>query len=188
MLQKYTSRLILGVKAILDKLLKNILNRESKIYVLDYNTFVVRLLRFIFIVYTIFLSHQLLFGSERLLARNILISNRNTYINWIPFNTISLYFEHFEYFKFWDWISNIFGNVIIFMPIGALLPSILSKHNKVMFTLGIGFFLSLSIEIAQYYFCLGVFDVDDLILNVLGVILGYVFYKIITNAIKTMLK
>lgn len=151
---------------------------------LDYKTIMVKFLRFAFIVYTIFLAQQLLFGSERFLARDIMISNRDIYINWIPFSTISMYIEHFEYFKFWDWISNMFGNVMVFMPIGILLP-IISKYRRFIFTFGIGFLMSLSIEIAQYYLCLGVFDVDDIILNVFGVVLGYMVYKVTKRIIKS---
>ncbi len=167
----------------MDKILKTLLNGKTQIVVLDYKTITMRFLRFVFIIYTIFLAQQLLFGSARFLARDVLISNRDLYINWVPFNTISMYIKHFEYFKFWDWISNIFGNVIIFMPIGILLP-IISKYKSLIFSLGIGFLMSLTIEIAQYYLCLGVFDVDDIILNVFGVILGYIVYKITGRIIK----
>lgn len=170
----------------MDKIIKSLLNKETKVYVIDYQAYVVRFLRFLFILYTIFLSQQLLFGSERFLARDILISNRDLYINLVPFNSIALYINHFHYFNLWDWIINIFGNVLIFVPIGILMPCISSKYKSFLFTFGTGLTMSVTIEVAQYYLCLGVFDVDDMILNVFGVVLGFIFYKIIKKIRPTL--
>lgn len=46
------------------------------------------------------------------------------------------------------------------------------------------FILSLVFEIIQLLTALGDFDVDDILLNVLGAVLGYLFYQIFTRFMK----
>ena len=46
-----------------------------------------------------------------------------------------------------------------------------------------GFLLSLTVEVIQLISKVGCFDVDDLILNTLGAVLGYVFF-VISNHIR----
>lgn len=162
-------------EVVLERILRTIFNdRENTFIVLDFKKHIVR---FTFYSYTIFLLYKLLLGSQRLLAREILVANRDVYLNLIPFRTISRYFEYFSYFKLWDWISNIFGNVLIFVPIGLLLPFMLKRPHKFLYTMGIGLLMTLNIEILQHFLGLGVFDVDDIILNVFGVALGFLFFK-----------
>ncbi len=73
---------------------------------------------------------------------------------------------------------NLFGNVICFIPFGIFLPAI-SRHFKsfVRVTVLAALF-SLFIESVQLYFKVGIFDVDDLMLNTLGGMIGYIIYKI----------
>lgn len=73
---------------------------------------------------------------------------------------------------------NLFGNIICFIPFGIFLPAI-GRHFKsfVRVTILAAFF-SLFIESIQLYFKIGIFDVDDLMLNTLGGMIGYVIYKI----------
>lgn len=77
----------------------------------------------------------------------------------------------------------IIGNIIMLMPVGILLPFNLKK-NKFKTTLIIGFLITFSIEFMQLIFKRGLFETDDLIDNTLGVVLGYLIYKIICTIIK----
>lgn len=72
---------------------------------------------------------------------------------------------------------NIIGNIVMFMPIGFLLPLIYTKINSYKKVLVIGFCTSLLIELSQLFLTRGT-DVDDLILNTLGSILGYLAFTI----------
>lgn len=79
---------------------------------------------------------------------------------------------------------NVIGNTAMFMPIGIIWPSVfrnLNTHAKVI-TAGVG--LSLFIEILQLPFFDRVSDIDDLLLNSLGFILGYGLYLIVKTAAK----
>ncbi len=65
------------------------------------------------------------------------------------------------------------GNIICFIPFG-MLTSLISK-KKISFSkmLVWGFILSLAIEATQYILGTGISEIDDLILNTVGVLLGY---------------
>lgn len=73
---------------------------------------------------------------------------------------------------------NFFGNILLFIPIGALLVLLSYKCQKLYVTLSIGMGISLLIEIIQLFEFRGT-DVDDLILNTIGVFLGYIVGKLI---------
>lgn len=72
-------------------------------------------------------------------------------------------------------LKNTLGNIAIFIPMGILIPA-LRKSSDAKKTIVIGFLTSLGIEIFQYIFALGAMDIDDLILNTLGVVLGCLIY------------
>ncbi|QJD86853.1 VanZ family protein [Cohnella herbarum] len=95
--------------------------------------------------------------------------------NTTPFHQIS---ENMQMNSGQDFL-NLVGNVALFMPLGVFL-FILLKNNglSIVGVMVLSFVLSLSLECAQAVFSLGVFDVDDLILNACGGLLGYLLYKI----------
>lgn len=74
-------------------------------------------------------------------------------------------------------VLNLGGNVAGFMPFGFILP-IVSRRGRAWYNAFLlGFFLSLCIESTQLVFKVGSFDVDDLLLNTVGGILGFLSYK-----------
>ena len=76
---------------------------------------------------------------------------------------------------------NIGGNIVAFMPFGFLVAA-LSERKQNFFTILIKTLLfSFTIEVIQYFTKTGAFDVDDLILNTLGGVLGYFCYLYITK-------
>ena len=75
-------------------------------------------------------------------------------------------------------ISNLFGNIAIFMPFGFLVPILGRKKRKFWFTALASFELSLSVECIQLITKTGCFDVDDIFLNTIGGILGYLVYAL----------
>ena len=94
-------------------------------------------------------------------------------INWIPMVNL------LDYEVFSEILLNLIGNTAMFIPIGIVWPSVFKKlntHGKVI-AAGIGF--SLCIEILQLPFYDRVSDVDDLILNALGYLMGYGIYLLV---------
>lgn len=77
-------------------------------------------------------------------------------------------------------IINLFGNVVCFVPFGLFVPYIFSKRFSFIRVVTATFIFSLCIELLQLYFMIGIFDVDDLILNTLGGAIGYIIYKIVS--------
>lgn len=82
-------------------------------------------------------------------------------------------------------IRNVLGNIILFIPYGFLASYLLNNKKFSVITV-LTIIASLTIETVQYY--IGrVFDIDDIILNVLGGIIGFLFF-IGLDAIKNKVK
>ena len=69
-----------------------------------------------------------------------------------------------------------FGNIGWFIPFGFLLPALL-KRESFLKVVAIGFAFSFAIEASQFVFRVGVAELDDLILNTVGVAIGYFLYR-----------
>jgi len=74
--------------------------------------------------------------------------------------------------------KNIGGNIIGFIPLGILLPMVFPFLRRWWRLTLCVFCLSLSFETFQLLTGVGVFDVDDLILNTTGGLIGYIFYVV----------
>ena len=76
-------------------------------------------------------------------------------------------------------------NIIFFMPFGFLLPTLWNKFRKFIPTVFAGFIFSLIIEVGQL-FTIRATDVDDLKMNTLGTILGFILFKILSIIFKKL--
>lgn len=75
-------------------------------------------------------------------------------------------------------VINLAGNVLLFIPAGCLLPKLWKKQRNFFLFLLTCIVHILLIELLQLFTLLGSFDVDDLILNLIGMILGFIGYSI----------
>lgn len=92
--------------------------------------------------------------------------------NFIPFKEIMRYNITSRLF-----FKNVLGNMIMFLPFGFFV-SLYLKSEKLTLPLFLILIASISIEVVQLL--IGrVFDVDDIILNILGGLLGYFIYFIL---------
>ena len=101
-------------------------------------------------------------------------------INWIPLVNL------FDYPEMREILKNVIGNTAMFIPLGIVWPSVykgLDSHRKVISS-GIG--VSLCIEILQLPFYDRVSDIDDLLLNLLGFIIGYLLYLLVKSLKKNI--
>ncbi|WP_233254253.1 VanZ family protein [Salipaludibacillus keqinensis] len=77
------------------------------------------------------------------------------------------------------------GNVILFIPFGLLFPIVVERIRKwkratsIILTVILAMMLSVFIEVNQYIFTYRVANVDDVILNTLGGLIGAVSYRIL---------
>lgn len=72
---------------------------------------------------------------------------------------------------------NLLGNILPFLPIGFLVPMIyptMTWPKAVLLALGTG----LLMEVLELIFRVGIFDVDDILLNALGVWIGFGCFKV----------
>jgi len=97
--------------------------------------------------------------------------------NFVPFKTIYFYL-YLADINLTIRIENLVGNVIGFAPLGFILPLLSKKFQKLHTVTLAALGLSLVFEILQLVFEFGSFDVDDLILNTFGGVLGYIPIKL----------
>lgn len=79
-----------------------------------------------------------------------------------------------------NFLRNFFGNLFLFFPLGVLVHWALPNRERST-AISVGwrqvalgaFLLSLSAESLQYFFRVGFFDVDDILLNMVGALIGY---------------
>jgi len=69
-------------------------------------------------------------------------------------------------------MMQVIENIIMLIPMGFMASIIETNKKNVLKTIILGFLFSLFIEISQYVRCVGLFEVDDLINNTLGVTIG----------------
>lgn len=103
--------------------------------------------------------------------------------NLTPFKTIRMYIRYYHQINGFD---NLFGNILAFVPFGVLLPLAFPDCSKVWHTLLHSFWLSLCIELFQLISHFGEFDVDDILLNCFGAVLGYFFYVLVRNFARSL--
>lgn len=94
--------------------------------------------------------------------------------------------------RFWNYrkelgslavFTNIAGNIICFLPFGAILP-VMNRRNASVFRITLfSFEFSFLVECAQLISKVGSFDVDDILLNTAGGILGFLIYAF-CNAVR----
>ena len=94
-------------------------------------------------------------------------------MNLIPFVNLT------DYDSKRDLLLNIIGNCAMFIPTGILTPVLYRHLDSFKKTVLTGFLISLSIEIIQLPFAVRASDIDDLILNTLGVMAGYSIYALV---------
>ena len=78
--------------------------------------------------------------------------------------------------------ANLAGNILIFVPYGFFI-SMASRSRGFFKTLFFSMGLSLCVEITQLFSRVGSFDVDDILLNTVGGVVGYIIF-LICNAIR----
>lgn len=106
--------------------------------------------------------------------------------NFIPFKIFyDSYVSHIKYGNYVYFTISLLGNIILFIPIGFLLPMIYDIKGK--YVILIGCLFSSFIELFQLVLPRWT-DIDDVLLNTFGVLIGYLLYKLyvkIYNRIKS---
>lgn len=132
--------------------------------------------RVLFVVYMI-LALYFMFFSETL--DRTMVNNEYRY-NLTLFKEITRFWNMRHTYGWEVTIVNLLGNIVCFMPFGFLLPTISRKRvfkNVISVTL-LAMMFSVFIETAQLVTKVGAFDVDDIFLNTIGGLAGYIVVKL----------
>ena len=97
--------------------------------------------------------------------------------NLLPFREIRRYLLYRRLLGTRSVILNIVGNIAGFIPFGALVPLLSRSVRKAWKTGLLCMEVSVLIEVSQLLFRVGCCDVDDVILNTAGGLLGYLVYR-----------
>lgn len=133
-----------------------------------------KLAAIITIAYTLILFYWMFVGFGR--SNRI---NMGYNYNVIPFHTLKMYMNYADHFNLRTWFINVVGNVAVFVPFGIAVPYLLGMR-LIRFTLS--FIAALFvIEFLQLVLRRGSFDIDDVLLNTIGAIIGYFIYWTLTK-------
>ena len=100
-------------------------------------------------------------------------------INLVPFRTIGRYIDRLYNSAGklnHQAVINLGGNVIMFIPLGFLLPFVSDRAKGLKNCFVMTFVLLMLVETVQLSTLLGSFDIDDLLLNMIGIFMGWMAY------------
>lgn len=139
-------------------------------------------LYFLFFVYVAVMLWLLFGRSNRYVEGVDYMQQLQNNMSLKPFFTIKNYLyvvthqDHGDLYR--HCMINLLGNVVLFIPAGIFLPKIWKKLQNFFLFLLVCVLVITLIEALQLVTLLGSCDIDDLILNVFGMILGYLLFLI----------
>lgn len=129
-------------------------------------------IRILFILYLLILMKVIIFKFPRTSGANFKL-----------FRMIKLYVRNWDN-KGINSFGNLIGNIIAFIPLGYMLPSLHKIFENLFVCMATALLFILGIELFQLFSAFGIFDVDDILLNGLGTFIGYlcfVLMKLLTK-------
>ena len=104
--------------------------------------------------------------------------------NFIPFKTITMYLHYYGSLNSFE---NLIGNILIFIPLGLILPRAFKLFDRVFWMTFFSFVFILDIELFQLVTRFGEFDIDDIILNLAGCMMGFAIGRM-SEKVKVLLQ
>jgi len=135
------------------------------------------------VVFLLVLTKVILFKGSPRYYKNYFATTYHNYTikegikkaNFKPFATIKLFWVsrrlNVEYK-----VNNLLGNILLFIPLGFLLPLLIWRFRNIFLIVFTGFLLSVFYECTQLLTGIGIFDVDDMILNTSGTLVGVLIF------------
>ena len=138
-------------------------------------------IKFIFFLYIIWVVKVIIFKYpiaslwDRVTSWNCrMIREGLEQANFTLFKTIRMYIRYSDQLNS---MENLAGNIVVFLPLGVLLPCLQAPCKKLLQMLLNVLVFVMGIEIFQLLSTFGVFDVDDILLNTIGAVLGWSLYR-----------
>ncbi|MBO6201262.1 MAG: VanZ family protein [Chryseobacterium sp.] len=121
-------------------------------------------------VYTVWILYLMFFVSER-----EKFGESHYLIRAVPFESIHFVLYEAGFIPY-EMYKNILGNIVLFIPYGFL-RILYPKLNNYKYLFFVFFIVINILEFSQYYFNLGYAEFDDVMLNTIGMTIGYLIYK-----------
>jgi glycopeptide antibiotics resistance protein len=101
--------------------------------------------------------------------------------NLVPFHTLAIYWRNLgsEF-----WMRNLFGNLALLLPLGLLGPIALPTLDRWWHIVLVALLYSVAIELIQRLVPARSADIDDVIVNVAGAMIGYLAFVIARAALR----
>lgn len=115
--------------------------------------------RLLLVAYTLFI----------LALTQLILHGKRATLNLTPFRIMA----HDLHAGGTPFVVNFLGNIVAFLPFGVLLPLVRTEKTRVWDAFFFSAGLSLAIEAMQFFFAKRNADIDDVLLNTLGGLLGY---------------
>ncbi len=137
-----------------------------------------------FVIYIVALIYLLLLkGNLRIFPEDYTGIHQGSFqepgnFNLVPFATIRLFWSSFVQDKSIHALLNLVGNIVLLIPFGVFVPVITHQQKTFGITMLSGIALILLIELIQLITLWGILDIDDLILNSLGILIGWLLHFI----------
>lgn len=129
----------------------------------------------LFYLYIILLSYFLFF-SEHYGRETIM---KEYHYNLHLFKEIHRFIQYRQQLGLESFVVNILGNILAFAPFGFLLPMLNKRYRRFFYTSFLCLLFSSCVEMIQLFLKVGIFDVDDIFMNTVGGMLGYITYGVI---------
>ena len=148
--------------------------KQQKLFeeVLKYREVTHYIIGYVFIIYLLIMIKEIIGFPSISNWQRVLNVQGNIFdpnINLIPFEHGLIYSDYL--------------NILMFVPLGIFLPLMWQKYHHLKPTIKFGFYLSLLIEFSQLFTRFRATDINDLIMNTLGVFVGWLLYRVFAKLI-----
>ena len=134
----------------------------------------------LFFLYSVSIFSQTIIPNFSIVDGHILLDTSTNYLrsNFTPLKTIHLYYDQLGGALASVAFYNLAGNIILFIPFGFFIPLLWTKFRGWVQIHVVAFLIPLFIECTQYFIGRTI-DVDDVLLNAIAIVIGYIFYKVL---------
>lgn len=130
-----------------------------------------------FVIYCLMLGYMVFF-SRGFRTQYSYAHYLRYFTNFIPFKTVVHYINLYKNGLRALAIFNLLGNFVLFLPMGMFLPCLFKRLDRFWKVILCVFAMVVFVEISQFVLRVGIIDVDDVIFNVVGAMIGYAITKI----------
>lgn len=142
----------------------------------------------LFFLYSVSIFSQTIIPDFYIVDRHIVFNTATAYSrsNFTPLKTILLYYEQLNGPLANIAFYNLAGNIVLFIPFGFFIPLLWKKFRGWVIIHVVAFGIPLFIECTQYFIGRSI-DVDDVLLNAIAIVIGFVLYKVMQRIRKMMI-